>query len=963
MTRFYILIVTLFVTFSSFSQGGNEIKGNIKDATTGETIIGASVMYAEGKGAVTDINGNFSIKLDSSGTYNLTISYVGYETQKQKVKVAGKPVFLSFSLATTTLNEVEVVADVARTRETPVAFSNVSQQQIEEELGARDLPLVLNSTPGVYATEQGGGTGDSRINLRGFEQNNIAVMVDGVPMNDMENGQVYWSDWLGLKDITSTIQVQRGLGASKLAIPSVGGTINVITKGIDQKMSAGIKEEVTDYGLYKTTFGYNTGQLKGGWGATVGGSREYGTGWADGTYANAWSYFAKVQKRFKKHLISISTNGAPQSHGVRYDYLPVAIYSKSFADHLGINTEQAYASSIYTNPGIGERGMKFNPDWGTITGDALINGNEGTSQGKPGFLSKPNSGNIFNEYVNYYNKPLFNISHFWNPNEKLTVSTVAYLSIGKGGQTGLKVSAPTLQTTTGLINAQQEYDDNAASFSTIYSTTEHAATNYLRMNNNNHFWYGGLSTWNYKATKNLNLMFGLDGRYYYGEHYQSVYNLMGADYALDSKNYNQPVGLSMGDPNLQYAMKREGDKVNYDYASKIYWGGLFAQAEYKKEKWSAFITASISDKAYQRVDYFAKKDLEIPGNYLPQIVGWGDELYYNNNQYLIASARNGTHATVRGDTTFVGSKYIVNATKYDINSPQAKNSSTNMLWYLGYTGKAGANYNINDHQRVFVNVGYMNMAPPFNNVFDNYNHLYANIKNQFVYSAEGGYGLKYRSVAANVNVYYTIWDNKPFTGYTSTENLYYNVPGLNALHKGVELDVKYQIIKNLEFDGIVSLGDWITTSASTVYITDASGKVLQTIDFSAKNVHVGNAAQDQLSGALRYTIIKGLYIKPRFTYFAKNYANFNPATLVGTNKDHESWKMPNYGLLDFVVGYGMKVWKMKFDFTIGVINVLNTIYISDAQNNYFSMQNYDAASAGVFMGMGRRINTSLRVSF
>ena len=257
----------------------------------------------------------------------------------------------------------------------------------------------------------------------------------------------------------------------------------------------------------------------------------------------------------------------------------------------------------------------------------------------------------------------------------------------------------------------------------------------------------------------------------------------------------------------------------------------------------------------------------------------------------------------------------------------------------------------------------MNMAPPFNNVFDNYNHLYANIKNQFVYSAEGGYGLKYRSVAANVNVYYTIWDNKPFTGYTSTENLYYNVPGLNALHKGVELDVKYQIIKNLEFDGIVSLGDWITTSASTVYITDASGKVLQTIDFSAKNVHVGNAAQDQLSGALRYTIIKGLYIKPRFTYFAKNYANFNPATLVGTNKDHESWKMPNYGLLDFVVGYGMKVWKMKFDFTIGVINVLNTIYISDAQNNYFSMQNYDAASAGVFMGMGRRINTSLRVSF
>ena len=963
MYKFRLLIVILFASISAFSQSGGEIKGNIKDATTGETIIGASIVYADGKGAVTDINGNFSIKIDSAGEYLLTISYVGYETQKQKVKVAGKPVYLSFSLSTTTLNEVEVVADVAKTRETPIAFSNVSQQQIQEELGARDLPLVLNSTPGVYATEQGGGTGDSRVNVRGFEQKNVAVMVDGVPMNDMENGAVFWSDWIGLKDITSTIQIQRGLGASKLAIPSVGGTINVITKGIDQKMSGGIKEEVTDYGSNKTTFGFNTGQLKGGWGATIGGSREYGTGWADGTYVNAWSYFAKVQKRFKKHLISISVNDAPQSHGVRYSYLPIAIYSKSMADKLGINTAAAYATSTFTTPTIGERDMKFNPDWGTITGDGIISGNEGTSQGKPGFLSKPNSGNTFNEYVNYYNKPLYNLSHFWSPNEKLTVSTVLYLSIGTGGQTGLKVSAPVLKTTTGLINAQQEYDDNAKAYSTFYSTTEHAALNYLRMNNNDHFWYGGLSTWNYKVNKHLNTMFGIDGRYYYGAHYQSVYNLMGADYAIDSKNYNQPIGFYSGDPNSQYAMKRDGDKVNYYDASKIYWGGLFAQAEYKREKWSAFLTGSISDKSYQRIDYFAKEDVAIKGDNLSQVLGWGDELYYNNSQYIIASARNGTHAIVHGDTTFVGSKYIVNATKYTINSPETKTASTNVLWYLGYTVKAGANYNINDHHNVFLNLGYMNIAPPFNSVFDNYNHLYANIVNQFVYSAEAGYGLKYSVIAANLNLYYTLWKNSPYTGFSSTESISYNIPGIDELHKGVELDFKYKIIKNLEFDGLVSIGDWRYVSAATVYVNDQNGKTVQTIDFSAKNVHVGNAAQDQFGGALRYTIIKGLFIKPRFTYFAKNYASIDPSTLIGANKDRESWKMPNYGLVDCVIGYGIKVWKVKLDFNIGVVNVLNTVYISDAKNNAFSSQNFDASSAGVYMGMGRRINTSLRVSF
>ena len=301
-----ILLFLCLFSSSLFAQKG-EIRGTIKDVTTNETVVGASILYGAGKGAVTDINGNFSIKIDSAGEYTLTVSYVGYEPQKQKVKVGNKPVAVSFSLQASSLNEVEVVADVATIRETPVAFSNVSTKQIQEELGTRDLPMILNTTPGAYATEQGGGSGDARINIRGFSQSYIAVMVDGVPVNDMENGQVYWSNWDGLGDITRSVQVQRGLGASKLAIPSIGGTINIITKGIDQKMSAMVKQELNDYGLFKTSFGYNSGQLKGGWGVTLGGSYKWGNGWADATYTKAYSYFFKVQKRFKKHLFTISS--------------------------------------------------------------------------------------------------------------------------------------------------------------------------------------------------------------------------------------------------------------------------------------------------------------------------------------------------------------------------------------------------------------------------------------------------------------------------------------------------------------------------------------------------------------------------------------------------------------------------------------------------------------------------------
>jgi outer membrane cobalamin receptor len=118
---------------------------------------------------------------------------------------------------------------------TPVAYTNVSKEEMEVRLGSQDIPMILNTTPSVYATQQGGGAGDARINVRGFNQRNVAVMINGVPQNDMENGWVYWSNWDGMADVTSNVQVQRGLGASNLAVASVGGTINVRSSAADME--------------------------------------------------------------------------------------------------------------------------------------------------------------------------------------------------------------------------------------------------------------------------------------------------------------------------------------------------------------------------------------------------------------------------------------------------------------------------------------------------------------------------------------------------------------------------------------------------------------------------------------------------------------------------------------------------------------------------------------------------------
>jgi len=135
---------------------------------------------------------------------------------------------------TVKLSELEIVSS-RYDKKTPFTATTLTGKQISERLGSRDIPNVLNTSPSVYSTNQGGGAGDSRINVRGFTQRNTAIMINGVPVNDMENGWVYWSNWDGLGDAASSIQVQRGLSAVNLAVPSIGGTVNVITSPADRK--------------------------------------------------------------------------------------------------------------------------------------------------------------------------------------------------------------------------------------------------------------------------------------------------------------------------------------------------------------------------------------------------------------------------------------------------------------------------------------------------------------------------------------------------------------------------------------------------------------------------------------------------------------------------------------------------------------------------------------------------------
>ena len=889
--KLLFLLTFLFPVVSLFAQE-KIVSGTVTD-NLGEPLPGVNIVYSTGHGVVTDLDGEYILKL-APGEYDLVVSYVGFETQKKHIIVSEKDLVFNFTLNPVTLDEVEVVGDVAKTRETPVAFSNISPVQIEEQLAAQDIPLILNATPGVYATASGGGDGDARINIRGFNQRNVAVMLDGIPVNDMENGWVYWSNWFGLDAVMRYTQVQRGLGASKLAIPSVGGTINIATKGIDNEKGISIKQEVGNNGFLRTSLGLTTGRMPKGWGVTFAGSYKRGNGWVDQTWTEGWFYFLRVDKEFKKHTLSFTAMGAPQKHGQRIYKKHIATFDTAFALEAGM-TREFIDKMVEVGLPV-DRGLRYNPNWGYLSRAYITETDTVFPAAEP--VSTAN---------NFYHKPLFSLRDFWSVNDKLYISNILYLSVGHGGGRSFSTT-PGNDTVTWQQDLQKQYNNNL-NIAPPYFNTTNLSSNIMRNAMNNHFWLGLLSTFDYTLNKGLSFSGGLDLRTYRGEHYREIDDLFGGKYYLDKGNQNESDTVK----------KYVGDIIGYHNEAIIRWGGLFAQAKYKRGNLTTFLNVTASLSGFKRIDYFLPHAADEEANETP----W---------------------------------KYIP-----------------------GFTIKGGANYNISESMNIFMNLGYLSKAQRFNNVYDRSNTLFLDIENEKVEAVELGYSFVKPKITLNINTYYTRWINKPADRAMSIniDGEFYsvNINNMNARHMGAEFEFAWKILDNLTFQSLLSLGDWKWTSADTARIYDDNGQQIGTRPFDARGLYVGDAAQYQNRESLRWEIIRNLYVSGDFTWFGKHYAEFNPLDYDPENNPEsfdengnprQSWRIPGYYVVDFHTGYYWKIKKVGFQIRGSVLNALNNVFITDAQNNdpYLSHSSgFDANSAGVYMSMGIRFNLSLKIMF
>ena len=908
MRKILSLCMCLLAATSLFAQA-QKVTGSVLDAKTGEALIGVSVLEAgTTNGNITDLDGNFSISVQPGAT--LQLSYVGYQTMEIATK-KGDLGIIRLEPEAIALEDVTITGQMARTQQTPVAVSQVTALEIEERLAGQEFPEVLKNTPGVHANGQGGGWGDSEIWMRGFDNTNVATMINGVPMNDMEGGTVYWSNWQGLSDVTSVMQTQRGMGASKLSAPSVGGTINIVTKGIDAKKGGFLSYSMGNNGYNKVAFSVSTGLMKNGWAITVLGSRTWGDGYIQGTGFVGYSYFANISKRINEsHQLSLSGFGAPQHH-----------WTRPAGSSGALTLAEWNRVAQYMPSGMDRR--QYNPSYGVDKrGDQ--------------------AGTNYNEY----HKPQISLNHIWQIDDFSSLSTTAYVSIGRGfgrtAENGEGSSYSYSDLTRGAYNGvvTTTFRDPVTGmfdYAMVQEINHQAAVEdrsselVICENRNYHNWVGLVSTYDKKWFDCLELTAGVDIRWYQGIHQAVISDLFGGDFYIDATRASVLPENNPNRNNNEWVHEKlgVGDIAYRDYTGTIVQEGIFGSLEYSRNNLSAFVNASLSLNHNWRTDRY----------------------YYNNVTARDSVAR------------------------------------------IGGTIKGGVNYKFAKYHNVFVNAGFISRAPKYQAIYmsvSTSNAINNEAKNEKIASVEVGYGFENQYASIHVNGYFTEWMDKTMTKYGNLSDpdqtqYYMNMTGVNAQHMGLEFEAKVRPTKWLELSAMVSLGDWKWDSDSVIgraydehgFAMTADGKRTEIgaadhawAKINMKGIHVGGQAQTTANFGILFKPFKGFRIGGEYTLYDRNYSYYS---FSGSNlnlgkemKIVEPYRCPLGGSLDLRASYSFDMGPIRATIRGNVTNVLNQYYIEKAWSANTATQTVSENTKDniyFFYNKGRQWNIALKLQF
>ncbi|MDZ4724192.1 MAG: TonB-dependent receptor [candidate division Zixibacteria bacterium] len=292
-----------------------------------------------GRGAITDSLGHFFIVSAEAAPdspqpgvaqlTHLTFSSVGFAPRRFAVSQLPDTIILSPIYYEG--KEITVTANRAKAGVTPVAFENISRDEIMRDYTVGDLPTLLQTSPNLYSySDAGGGLGYTYTQIRGFDDKRIATYLNGVPLNDPEDQYAYWVDLPDFTSSVSDVQIQRGVGNSLYGDASFGGSINVVSGILGKERMTSV---TSGYGEFssnskaigkttKQTFDYASGLIDGQWAFGGRFSKQKSDGYREQSWVDSWAYHLSLARLDPNMTTELQLFGGPTSLHLAYYGIP-----------------------------------------------------------------------------------------------------------------------------------------------------------------------------------------------------------------------------------------------------------------------------------------------------------------------------------------------------------------------------------------------------------------------------------------------------------------------------------------------------------------------------------------------------------------------------------------------------------------------------------------------------------------
>ncbi len=638
--------LAMFLASMLFSQ--TLVKGRVVDIQSSKPVCGVQIFLKSlpYKGVVSDNDGKFEISVPDKNAI-LVFKFLGYRQKEINLKSGKKDMKLGtvyLEKQIYSIDQVTVSSELVKNKNTPVSINEIPARKIKAQLSDNPLPVILNADPSVFAVRTGGGSGDAVLSMRGFKQENVALLLNGIPINGEENGLVYWSNWLGLSNAAKGIQIQKGSGFVNLASNAVGGSINIITATTENKKGGSASVQTTSYGNTEYSLTYGSGILNNGWKFLFSGSLFSGKGYVDATPVKGFSYFLTASKKLnEKNSINFSLLGAPQYHEQR-------------------TLKLSYAEVL-------KYGYRFNKDWGGLDGKQK------------------------NASANFYHKPFFTANHNLEISKSKHLSNTFYFSYGTGGglwseSFGYAPSIFGYRTESNQIDWEKIYENNAnndkeyvlENGDTVSGYSVNVGTGFLA----SHIETGFLSGYEQKLAENFTWTSGLHYRYFNSFLREEIADLMGGDFFIEDYSW------SLAGVAGRNQIKTVGDIIKVNNRSIINNINIYSRLVFDNGMLNGFLSVKANNTLYKRIDNY--NYVENTGS--KRISRWGFDVrtgvsytpssghkYYVNGAYIsktpyfkyvfgnftnvpVPNLKNETFETVEAGYSFSGNLLKANITAY-----------------------------------------------------------------------------------------------------------------------------------------------------------------------------------------------------------------------------------------------------------------------------------------------------------